>query len=172
MGLVPNLERTRSVNEGHREPWIREILTLDQVHWRRPHTTNGLRLRDASSTARALAFNVDGQIEGVAGPADAAGGSGASWLVLLATPTSPKWWTLRQLMPNRRPRGGTLGETDWYEILTKTVSLAFFESGRGVRCRRISARGNCRRGEDRVLKNVRPLGGGARPCIFVGGGRV
>lgn len=41
------------MNEGHREPWIRELSTLDGVYWRLPAASNGLRLIDAASPTRA-----------------------------------------------------------------------------------------------------------------------
>lgn len=43
------------VNEGHRQPWIRELATLDRVYWRLPEASNGLRLIDAASPFRATA---------------------------------------------------------------------------------------------------------------------
>lgn len=41
------------INEGHREPWIRELVRLDSVYWRLSAPRNGLRLADATSSTRA-----------------------------------------------------------------------------------------------------------------------
>lgn len=87
-GVVPSVAQTPGVNEGHREPWIRELMTLDRVYWRRPEATNDLRLLDAASPTRALVISPSvaaatagaGEIAdgGPAGPAAGAGGQSAS----------------------------------------------------------------------------------------------
>lgn len=41
------------INEGHREPWIRELVRLDGVYWRLAAARNRLRLVDATSSTRA-----------------------------------------------------------------------------------------------------------------------
>eukprot|EP00170_Pyropia_yezoensis_P005974 contig_24307_g5992 len=41
------------INEGHREPWIRELVRLDTVYWRLAAARNGLRLADATFSTRA-----------------------------------------------------------------------------------------------------------------------
>lgn len=41
------------INEGHREPWIRELARLDGVYWRLAAARNRLRLVDATSSTRA-----------------------------------------------------------------------------------------------------------------------
>lgn len=41
------------INEGHREPWIRELVRLDTEYWRLAAARNGLRLADATSSTRA-----------------------------------------------------------------------------------------------------------------------
>eukprot|EP00170_Pyropia_yezoensis_P005184 contig_21169_g5198 len=61
------------VNEGHRQPWIRELATLDRVYWRLPETCNGLRLVDAASPLRATANRPPPRESGAA----AAGAGGA-----------------------------------------------------------------------------------------------
>lgn len=52
-GTVVPLTDAAGMNEGHREPWIRELSTLDGVYWRLPAASNGLRLVDAASPTRA-----------------------------------------------------------------------------------------------------------------------
>lgn len=51
------------MNEGHREAWVRELSSMDNILSRRPEAVNGLRLIDAVSFTRADAAN----------PADAGG---------------------------------------------------------------------------------------------------
>lgn len=68
------------VNEGHRQPWIRELVTLDRVYWRLPSASNGLRLIDAASPSRASAERppprASGAVAGGAGGAAADGDGG------------------------------------------------------------------------------------------------
>lgn len=73
-GVVQNVAQTPGVNEGHREPWIRELLTLDQVYWRRTEATNGLRLVDAASPTRALVISPAAEADAAAARAGGAGG--------------------------------------------------------------------------------------------------
>eukprot|EP00170_Pyropia_yezoensis_P002229 contig_9327_g2233 len=40
------------INEGHREPWIRELVRLDGVYWRLAAARNRLHLLDATSSTR------------------------------------------------------------------------------------------------------------------------
>lgn len=64
------------VNEGHRQPWIRELAILDRVYWRLPSASNGLRLIDAASPLRASADRPPQRASGaVAGGAGGAGGA-------------------------------------------------------------------------------------------------
>lgn len=49
------LTDSAGMNEGHREPWLRELVTLDAVYWRLPAESNGLRLIDAASPSRSSA---------------------------------------------------------------------------------------------------------------------
>ncbi|KAK1863755.1 hypothetical protein I4F81_006309 [Pyropia yezoensis] len=66
------------VNKGHRQPWIRELTTLDRVYWRLPETCNGLRFTDAASPLRATANRpptlASGAVAAGAGGAVADGG--------------------------------------------------------------------------------------------------
>lgn len=54
-GGTAALATAAGVNEGLRQPWIRELSTLDRVYWRLPSANNGLRLVDAASPCRASA---------------------------------------------------------------------------------------------------------------------
>lgn len=74
-GSAPALMDTVGMNEGHREPWLRELVTLDAVYWRLSAASNGLRLIDAASPARASAVRIAGPVADGAssGGGDAAG---------------------------------------------------------------------------------------------------
>lgn len=72
-GGTAALATAAGVNEGHRQPWIRELATLDRVYWRLPSANNGLRLIDATSPLRASPDRPP-----VPGPSEMAGGEGAA----------------------------------------------------------------------------------------------
>lgn len=58
-GVAVPLTDQAGMNEGHREPWMRELTTLDGVYWRLPAASNGLRLIDAASPTRACPLPPD-----------------------------------------------------------------------------------------------------------------
>lgn len=54
-GSAQALTDSAGMNEGHREPWLRELITLDVVYWRLLAASKGLGLIDAASPSRAAA---------------------------------------------------------------------------------------------------------------------
>lgn len=66
------------VNEGHRQPWERELVSLDAALWRTPQTRNGLRIVDADDRNRA---SVIVPLASEGGAAAAAGGAPAGGVV-------------------------------------------------------------------------------------------
>lgn len=77
LGAAAAAADNSGINEGHRDPWVREMASLDLALWRTPYTTRGLRLVDAASPSRASAWRPSTG-EGGAAAADAGGASGAA----------------------------------------------------------------------------------------------
>lgn len=74
MGAAAAVVENPGVNEGHRDPWVREMASLDLALWRTPQTRRGLRLVDAANPSRASARSPSA---GGGAPAAGSGGSPA-----------------------------------------------------------------------------------------------
>lgn len=75
MGGPAALTDSPGVNEGHRDPWVREMASLDLAMWRTTPARRGLRLVDAANCNRASARSPRA---GPGGAASAGAGGGAS----------------------------------------------------------------------------------------------
>lgn len=111
-GVVPSVALTPGVNEGHRELWIRELMTLDQVYWRRPEATNDLRLVDAASPTRALVISPAVEAETSAARAVAVGGPAGPAAGVSGQPAAPPAASSPAATPGCVPAGATLEDTD------------------------------------------------------------
>lgn len=85
-GVAVPLVDPSGMNEGHREPWIRELANLDGVYWRLPAACNGLRLLDAASPTRGCAIPPAGR--GATAAVAAAAGGDASAAAAAAGPAA------------------------------------------------------------------------------------
>lgn len=74
VGAAAGLADSTGINEGHRDPWVREMASLDLSLWRTPQAMRGLRLVDADSPGRASPLRPSTGEGGAA----AAGSDGAS----------------------------------------------------------------------------------------------
>lgn len=105
-GVAVPLADPSGMNEGHREPWIRELANLDNVYWRLPAACNGLRLKDAASPTRGRAISLAGP-GGTAGSAAAAADAVVGAADEAALPGDGGGWT-----STATPDGGLLEALD------------------------------------------------------------
>lgn len=77
VGAAGGVADNTGINEGHRDPWVREMTSLDVQLWRTPQAMRGLRLVDAASPSRASPVRPSTPESGAAA-ADAGGSSGAA----------------------------------------------------------------------------------------------